>query len=212
MTFDRLEVITLIICLTLTCVTVSADIQETKTGINFPETVPVDQRVLQLAGVGVRTKLIVKVYAAALYLEPSIREEIPNFQEAARKRDQAFYDAIIQAHAEKLFMLNFVRDVEGKKIREAFQEGLEKTLKLEDADVNKDADAFLKAASGDVKKGDVLRIYVEGTKVKVTSPSGSITDVENSKVAQAVTAIWLGRKPVSEDLKQAMVSRISEIH
>jgi hypothetical protein len=213
MTFDRPTVLPLIFTaiLLLSSIAVSADVQEPKTGISFPETVTVEQDVLRLAGVGVRTKLIVKVYAGALYLEPSIREEISNFQQQSAKPDQTFYDALIHARSAKLFVLNFVRNVEGNKIREAFEEGLEKTLKLQEADVNKDAEAFLRAAATDVKKGDILRIYIHGDKVKVISASGAVTDVENLKVAQAVTAIWLGRKPVSEDLRAGMVSRISEI-
>lgn len=184
------------------------DIKEPKTGVSFPERMTVDKTELLLAGVGVRTRLVVKVYAAALYFEASIKTDLSKFKDRLEKPDQAVYDAILQSPAAKLFVLHFVRDVDGTKIQEAFREGIEKSIDADDPAIQKDADTFLNASGEDVKQGDVLKIYVKGEEVKIFKPTGTSEAVTNGKLAPAVTGIWLGRKPVSDDLKKELISRL----
>jgi hypothetical protein len=188
-----------------------SEVKEPKTGVSFPETTTVEGLDLALAGVGVRTKFIVKVYAGALYVAPAVKTELAGFKAQAASPNQALYDAIIQGSFPKLIVMHFVRNVGADKIVEAFREGIEKSIDPNAADVRADLDAFLKANKIDMKDGQDLKILLNGEEITTIPPSGSPGVVKNLKLARAVAAIWLGKSPISADLKKGMVSRLPEL-
>lgn len=80
-------------------------------GINFPDSVKVEGKELHLNGVGIRkaTFLKVKVYYGGLYLEQKAKDP----------------GVFLNTPAPKQIVMHFVRDVDAKKLREAFNEGME---------------------------------------------------------------------------------------
>jgi hypothetical protein len=182
---------------------------EPNTGVAFPETMKVDETDLQFAGAGVRTKLVVKVYAGALYLATSVKNDLAKFRDAVQKPDQSVFDALLKSSAGKMFVLHFVRDVDGRRIQDGFKDGLKKSLDLEDPSIKVDLDSFLRSVGANVRQGDVLRVYLQQAEIRILKPDGSAETIHNEKLASAIAAHWLGRKPVSEELKNAMVSRLS---
>lgn len=188
-----------------------AEFKEPKTGVGFSETMNHEGTDLMLAGAGLRSKMMVKVYAGALYIDSAAKSSLTQFKSKASKPDQSVYDAISDGNFAKMFLLHFVRDVDSGKITEAFNESLQKTIDMKAADVQKDAEAFLSASKVDMKEGQELKVFVKGDEITVTTPSGSAQPIKNAKVAGAVSRIWLGKNPISEDLKKGMVSRLPEI-
>jgi chalcone isomerase-like protein len=200
----RIATIGLILCLT-TPFLLYGDFKEPKTGVGFSETMNHEGTDLMLAGAGLRSKMMFKVYAGALYLDSAAKSALAPMKAKASNPDQALYDAISDGSFAKLFLLHFVRDVESGKIVEAFKESLEKNIDI------KEAEAFLAASKVDMKEGQEMKVFIKGDEVTVTTPSGSAQPIKNAKLAGAVARIWLGKNPISDDLKKGMVSRLPQI-
>jgi long-chain acyl-CoA synthetase len=188
-----------------------SDVKEPKTGVLFSETINQDGSTLNLAGTGVRSKMMVKVYAGALYLGDEAKTALAQFKGQAAKPSQAVYDAICDAKFPRMFSLHFVRDVDAGKITDAFREGLEKSVNLNDPEIQNEAKAFLAASGVDVKEGQQLKIFLKGDEIFVITPHGSSKSIKNKKLVPAVAKIWLGKEPISEDLKKGMVTRLGDI-
>jgi hypothetical protein len=202
----RIATLALILCLTAPFL-LYAEFKEPKTGVGFSETMNHEGTDLMLAGAGLRSKMMFKVYAGALYLDSTAKSALAPMKAKASKPDQSVFDAISDGNFEKLFLLHFVRDVDSGKIIEAFQESLEKNIDVK----SPEAQAFLTASKVDMKEGQEMKVYIKGDEVTVTTPSGSAQPIKNAKLAGAVARIWLGKNPISEDLKKGMVSRLPQI-
>jgi hypothetical protein len=209
-TMKRIATIALILCL-MAPFLLYAEFKEPKTGVGFSETMNHEGTDLMLAGAGLRSKMMVKVYAGALYLDSTAKSAMGQMKNKASKPDQSVYDAISDGNFAKLFLLHFVRDVDSGKITEAFRESLEKNIDMKSPAAQKDAEAFLTASKVDMKEGQEMKVFIKGDEITVTTPSGSAQPIKNAKLAGAVARIWLGKNPISEDLKKGMVSRLPQI-
>lgn len=204
------SVLTVILCMLFVLPALAA-VQEPKTGVSFDETINQSGTDLVLSGVGVRSKMMVKVYAAGLYIESSAKAELAQYKPEAAKPSDNLYNAIINGNFAKLFVLQFVRDVEGKQVSDAMKEALRKYPVMSEPDVQKDAEAFFAACATDMKSGQVLKIFIKGDEVTVIPPGGNPTVIKNKKLAAAVPAIWIGTNAISDDLKKGLVSRLQQI-
>ena len=158
-------------------------------GVNMPDSLSVGGKTLKLNGVGLRKKAIFKVYVGGLYLEtPS--------------KDAA---AILASDEAKAVRMTFLRDVDKKKLTDAFAEGFEANAK-EKAAAQKAAIAKLYALIPDVKDGETLSLaYVPGAGTTVSHGDKVLGVIEGKEFAEALFALWLGPKPPSEDLKKGML-------
>jgi long-chain acyl-CoA synthetase len=188
-----------------------SDVKEPKTGVLFSETIHQDGIALNLAGTGVRSKMMVKVYAGGLYVGDEAKAALAQFKGQAAKPSQAVYDAISDGAFARMFLLHFVRDVDAGNITEAFSEGLAKSVNLKDPEIQNDANAFLTATGFDMKEGQQMKILLKGDEIIVTTPGITSKPIKNKKLVPAVSRIWLGKEPISEDLKKGMLSRLPEI-
>ena len=110
-----------------------AAVTESSTGKSFPAVRRVatdagDAEVV-CVGTGVRTKLVIKVYALGFYVEEAYRQKVrPGWQKQAPTIDRlqetpAFFDSLMRDAYVRQFELQFVREVEADKIQDAFGEG-----------------------------------------------------------------------------------------
>ena len=154
-------------------------------GVKVPESRTVESTTLTLNGVGLRlaTMLKVKVYVMALYLESPSNDAavIITSQDAAR------------------IELHMLRDVDAKDMRKAWEEGFEKNYQG-DADLSAELDA-LKAATGDLKEGDVLVFDFNGDKVLVSSNNIPTATIQGAEFRRALMSVWLGDKPPNKEVK-----------
>ena len=196
-------------------------VTEPATGAAFETKKMVDGRGYTLVGVGVRKKLLSKVYAMGLYAEDvEAKRAFPSLAIKAGGRDKARLTAGDRAQAfliwgafNKIAVLHFARDVEAAKVRDGFAEGLADELGAKaPADVHEAADAFLKLTEHDMKGGEELVLH--------TGPDGGIDvsiggtsrgSVQNLKLVRAIWSMWLGQKPLSKDLRGELVNRIDEL-
>lgn len=163
-------------------------------GVKYADSVQVAGRELKLNGLGMRTKLFVKVYAAGLYL-PEKKQNVAE---------------ILKLDGPRRVTLVMMRDVSSEDFGKAYMDGLENNLdQAEKArlapHIAKVGDMFGRMEG--LKKGDVVTLdYVPGT--------GSVYEVNGKRISapipdldyyNAMLRIWLGNKPVDGSLKTQLL-------
>jgi hypothetical protein len=163
-------------------------------GVRFDDTVSVGGQELKLNGAGVRTKVIFKVYAAALYL-------------TERKTTAADVLALTGPRRLKLVLL---RDVESDDFAKAFMDGLD--ANNDQAEKTKVAGQIGKikeffASIPKLRKGDTVVIdYLPGSGLQIFVNDKRVGEpLPDFAFANAFLRIWLGDKPADNSLKQRLL-------
>ena len=161
-------------------------------GIQIPETVQADGKVLHLNGVGLRTYSVLRfhVYVAALYLEhPS---EDPN--------------AILSSPETKLLTVSFLRNVSADRARKSWQMGfanncLPPACALDPVEVRD----FLDHVPA-MRAGDRFSLLFDGHGAAVDMDGHPLGVVPQPSFAEAMLATFLGPNPGSRRLKRELLS------
>jgi len=172
-------------------------IAEPKTGVKFAA----KDGDGSLLGVGLRTKtmLKVKVYAIGLYAaDTAIAGPLKG-----KAGTLELYTQLVNGDFKKKVVMKFVRDVSASQIRDAFRESLKNT--------GPRMEQWL-AYFNDIRSGqEIVIAWVPGAGLE-TKVAGADKPVINDKgFASSVFGIWLGDKPVQDDLKQGLVSHAPEL-
>lgn len=201
------------LCLTLALVAgpaLAQEVEEPRTGQRFATT----DDGLSLAGVGVRTKLFIKVYAAGFYVDAEqARTHLERFrgvsaEELAGRED--FYTRLVKANIAKKMVMRFVYNAGAKKVRGAFEDGLKTNLP---EGTSPAAEEFLGLFEGDIGgKGSVLTVRTEpGGRILVHSDGAELGTLEDVELTEALWKIWFGPKPAIPGLKPQLVTRMPEV-
>ncbi|MFC4158861.1 chalcone isomerase family protein [Chitinimonas lacunae] len=163
-------------------------------GVKVDDAAKVGGQDLVLNGGGIRVKFgIAKVYVAALY--------------AAQKSKDG--DAVVNAATPRRISLTMLRNVNADDLHESLMDGLkENSSEAEMAALApkiKEMNAIF-AAVKEVKEKDVVLLdFLPGKGTQITV-RGQVKDViAGDDFSRALMRIWLGRKPVSSDLKKGML-------
>jgi len=163
-------------------------------GYKFEDTNKVAGKELTLNGAGMRTKFVIKVYAAGLYLP---------------EKSKALAE-ILKQDGPRRITLQMARDVSSEDFGKAFMDGLNDNVDKAEkqkivAQIGKFGEMF--AGVDGLKKGDVLHIdWIPG--------SGTVCELNGKKLIEnvpdinfynALLRIWLGDKPVDRSLKPALL-------
>ena len=160
-------------------------------GVKFPDTVTVEGKELKLNGVGLRKKVVFKVYAAALYVETTSQ----NAQQ------------LVESDQVKRVRMSMLRDLDKKTITEAIVDGFKKNAGDKLPGLQQRLDTFT-AAIPDLKKGDELVLtYVPGKGTTIESKGGQKISVEGKDFSDALFSVWLGKSPVDESLRDGMLGK-----
>lgn len=160
-------------------------------GIKFDDKVKAGNKELVLNGIGIRKATIfkVKVYYGGLYLEQKSSD----------------HNAILNSASPKQIVMNFVHDVDAKKLKNGFSEGFE--------NANPNASAPLKAALekfnstiSDVVKGDKFIINFETDGVVINVKGKIFEKIGNGEFSKALLAIWF-INPTDEGLKKGLLAQ-----
>ena len=161
-------------------------------GIVFPEHVSVHGTNLTLNGLGVRKATILKinVYVAALYVASPTHDS-----------------QVLLAGGPTQLVLQFVRSVSAKQMREAFTEGFEKGAK--------DRASFgtlaprvemLNSWMSDIQSGQRMTfVRVPGTGISVEVNGALKGTIPGDDFARAFLSIWLGDAPPNPELKAGLL-------
>jgi hypothetical protein len=165
-------------------------------GINLPETIDLGQRKLYLNGAGVRTKLVVNVYVAGLYLEQKTQTAAAALTQPGVKR--VALTMLREVDSEELGKL-FIRGIQDNTNRSEFGRLLPAVLKM--------SSVFSKYKK--LKRGDTLMIdWVPsfGMVLRVKDQTEEVGLPEPEFMA-AMMGIWLGPNPADFRLKDALLGK-----
>lgn len=163
-------------------------------GVKFEESLPVAGNQLVLNGAGIRTKFIIKVYAAGLYLQSR----------------ESTTEGVMKVAGPRRIRLVMLRDITSDDFGTAFMGGLNNNVSKEDqlkviTQISKYGENFAQIES--LKKGDTLdtdwipgvgsQAYLNGKKIGEVLP--------DILFYNAILRIWLGEKPVDNSLKASLL-------
>lgn len=179
----------------LSALTLQAQAAVEVRGVKFADTTTVAGQALQLNGAGVRVKVIIDVYAAGLYVG---------------KRD-ASAQALLSQPGAKSMQIVLLRDLTGEDFADAMIKGFRQNNS--DADLARHQarlDELRKTmvAFGTVKKGTAIQLnLVPGSGIRtLVDGTQKGADIAGDDFYAALLKIWLGAKPVDDDLKTGLLS------
>jgi hypothetical protein len=189
------------VALALGAATVTASAQEITepgSGVKFPAR----QGEQSLLGVGLRTRtfLKVKVYAIGLYVaDAALAGPLSAYK--GRTASPEFARAVVAGNFPKEVRLRLTRDLSADQIQGAMREALAK------ADPRR-LDTFVSYFPA-LKSGDeiVLRWAPEGGTLETVMAGAPKPPIADAAFAEAVFGVWLGDKPIQDDIKRGLVSR-----
>ncbi len=158
-------------------------------GVKMPDTVTVEGKTLKLNGMGLRKKMVFKVYVAGLYVEtPS--------------KDAA---ALVSSDQVKRMQLSVLRSLKAAQVTEAIEEGFEKNSKSQMPVLKPKLDRLGKIVPNVEKGDDIVLTYVPGKGTVVTVKGAEKGVIEGKDFADALFGVWLGGNPIQEDLKKELL-------
>ncbi len=182
-----------VVVLCFSALALSAQALEVK-GVKVDETAQVGVNTLLLNGAGVRTKMMFKVYVAALYL--------------GQKQTEA--SAVIGDHGSKRISMHFLREVSSEKLLNGMDEGFaENNNANEMAAIEPQMKAFrqMMASAKEVKQGDVILLDYTPSSTQVSLNGKVLGKLEGEAFNQALLRVWLGSHAIDASLKKALLGQ-----
>ncbi|OGR81168.1 MAG: hypothetical protein A2X32_08560 [Elusimicrobia bacterium GWC2_64_44] len=169
----------------------AAEVEKTLKGVSMPVSLQFEGKKLELNGLGLRTKVVFKVYVAGLYLEKLSKsgEEIAASEQLKRVE------------------LSFLRKVDGADVAKAIADGFTNNAGAA-LPALKDRIAKFEKLIPDVKKGDrLLFVYRPGAAagVELQYNGASLGKIEGKDFGDALLRVWLGPKPSDKDLQDGLL-------
>ena len=163
----------------------------TLAGVTLPDTEQVGSTKLVLNGMGIRTKYMVKVYIAGLYLEQKSSDP----------------GTIIKADAPKQIVMHFVHGASKSQMADAFDESFSDNTPDAVKTMKGDIDRLLGALEP-VKVGDqMVFTYVPGTGTTLSINGQDKLTIAGPAFGSVLFSVWLGPKPPNADLKKGMLGQ-----
>ena len=160
-------------------------------GVTFPETISISGTNCTLVGAGIRKKLIISVYAGALYMSsPSTNAS-----------------TVISSDQTKRMSLQFIySEVTSEQLIEAWNEGFNANAGSSVNALKNKINTFNSYFSESARKGDTIIItYIPGKGTEVAIKNSVKGVIEGKDFMQALFSIWFGPKPPTKGLKNGML-------
>ena len=167
-------------------------------GVRFADQTKVGNGELLVNGAGLRKKVFFQIYAMALYLPEKSGDS----------------EAVLAGKGGKRIAITLLRDLTAQQFVEALQEGMANNhSEAEMAGLKDRLKQFsdLMLAIGEAKTGTSILIDwlpASGTRLTVNGQAQG-KDIAGEDFYRALLRIWLGNKPVQDDLKQALLGKAS---
>jgi len=160
-------------------------------GVTLPDTVQVGNTTLLLNGLGLRTKFMVKVYVAGLYLEQKSSDP----------------SVILKSDTPKRIVMHFLHGVSKSQMADAFQESFNNNAPEASKTMKADIDRLLGALEP-LQEGDqMVFTYIPGTGTTLAIKGQEKLTIAGPAFAPVLFSVWLGPKPPNSDLKKGMLGQ-----
>jgi hypothetical protein len=191
------QMLVFLVVLSLAVPALAQDVAEPKSGAKFA----VKDGDTSLLGVGLRTKTFakVKVYAIGLYVADSaIAGPLKG-----KAGTSELYRQLVTGDFKKKVVMRFLRNVSTEQIRDAFNESFKNSGVKSDVWI---------AYFGDIRSGQELVIgWTPGVGLETKVAGADKSAINDKALASAIFGIWLGDKPIQDDLKKDLVARGGEL-
>ncbi len=190
----NIKQITAVLCLLGMSLLTPALVQgKTVSGINIADAVTYGDEQLVLNGAGPRTRLVIKVYVAGLYLTRKIEDP----QEVISADEPMAIRLYVTSN-----MLN------AKRMKKALLDGFSNATNGETAPIQSGIDQLMGLMSGDIGKNAELTLnYKPGAGTEVYQGEELLDTIEGLPFKQALFGIWLSDKPAQDSLKQELLGK-----
>ena len=163
----------------------------TLNGVTLPDTAQAGSTTLVLNGMGLRTKYMVKVYAAGLYLPQ-------------KSTDPA---AILKPDVPKRIVMHFVRSISKSQLTDGFSESFQNNTPEAMKTLKPDIDRLFDALN-QVKDGDELVFtYLPATGTSLAIAGKDTLTIAGPSFAEMLFSVWLGPKPPNAALKKGLLGQ-----
>lgn len=163
----------------------------TLNGVTLPDTVQAGTTPLVLNGMGLRTKFMVKVYVAGLYV--------------SQKSTDA--GKILKSDTPKRIVMHFVRDVSKAQLTDGFSESFQNNTPAAARTLNPEINSFFAVLEA-VKEGEELTFtYIPGTGTSVEMAGKEKLAIAGPAFAEMLFSVWLGPKPPNAGLKKGLLGQ-----
>ncbi|MEJ2792192.1 chalcone isomerase family protein [Iodobacter sp. LRB] len=164
-------------------------------GVNLADRAELSSQSLALNGAGVRKKVFFDVYLAALYLP-------------VKSQDAS---AVVNSPVPRRMELRMLREVSAAAMHEGFVDGLKSNqseatlaaLAPKIAELEQIFKLVKTAAKGDV----IVLDFMPGQGTRVTVRGKVYATIAGDDFAAAMLSIWLGKAPVNDSLKAALLGK-----
>ncbi|MEI7527794.1 MAG: chalcone isomerase family protein [Elusimicrobiota bacterium] len=158
-------------------------------GVDMPENLTFEGASLSLNGMGLRTKVVFKVYVAGLYLEKRSADGME----------------IAASEQVKRMELVFLRSVDGATVAEAITGGFDKNAGPALPALKARIEKFSQMIP-DVKKGDrLVFVYRPGSGLEVLAGGKTTGKIEGKDFSDTLFKVWLGASPADKALKAGLL-------
>lgn len=156
-------------------------------GVKLASTMKAGDSDLVLNGSGVRTKMFMKLYTAGLYVSQKTKD----------------MTALLNSDGKLAIKLHITSGlITSKKMSDAVMEGFEKSTNGNMAPIKKEIDEMISVFSSEIKENDVYDMVYEPGKGTNIFKNGKLSKtIQGAQFRKALFGIWLGQKPVQDDLK-----------
>lgn len=203
-------------------------VKEDSTGLSFDKAIKFSNDAgapgMICSGTGVRKKVIVKVYGAAIYIEPvEAKKELGKYIPKQKPEDMEdyveelaenaqFWNDFIGGPFHKIILMRFVRDVGSDSIVGAYKDAFKAYLKDTSEETKKSVAAFLDFFKDEIKEGQdmTLRFSPDGT-IMIEYAGKDRGSVKSANIAKALLTNWFGNDPISDDIKEGGIEYIYDI-
>ncbi len=186
----RKSVLSLAVLLFVSASTFNLD-AATLAGVTLPDTQQVAGTTLILNGMGIRTKYMVKVYVAGLYLEQKSTDG----------------NSIVNSESSKQIVMKFLHGASRSQMVDAFDEGFRNNSPDAMKSMKAQIEQFMGAVDA-VKSGDEMVVtYVPGKGSSLAINGQNKVTIPGPAFATVLFSVWLGPKPPTADLKKGMLAQ-----
>ena len=177
------------------------EVTEPRSGAKFAA--KVDDKSLLGAGLRTKTFLKVQVYALGLHVADSALSGALAVHKG-KTDTPAFYHDLVAGDFPKQVTMKFLRDLSASQIQEAMREALAGADKAR-------VDTFVSYFPAIQSGQECVLKWAPGGTLETVVAGQAKPPIADKAFTTAVFAIWLGEKPIQEDLKKAIVSRAGEL-
>ncbi|MFC1650297.1 chalcone isomerase family protein [Candidatus Latescibacterota bacterium] len=162
-------------------------------GVNFPETISISGTSSKLVGVGIRKKLIISVYAGALYMSSPTTND----------------SNVIKSDQTKRISMQFIyKEVTSEQLIEAWNDGFKANAASSLNALKSKIDTFNGYFTESVRKGDTIFLtYIPGKGTEVAIKNRVKGIIEGKDFMEALFSIWFGPNPPTEGLKSGILGK-----